>query len=62
MKDRMARAAIESAERDGRLLPGGIMVEYIGGTTSVSLARVCAAKGYKIKIVFSDAFSLEMNR
>ena len=59
MKDRMARAAIESAEQDGRLLPGGTVVEYTGGTTGVSLAFVCAAKGYKIKIVFSDAFSPE---
>jgi len=59
MKDRMARAAIESAEQNGRLLPGGTVVEYTGGTTGVSLAFVCAAKGYKIKIVFSDAFSPE---
>lgn len=59
MKDRMARAAIESAENDGRLNPGGTVVEYTGGTTGVSLAFVCAAKGYKIKIVFSDAFSPE---
>jgi cysteine synthase A len=59
MKDRMALAAIESAEGDGRLQPGGTVVEYTGGTTGVSLAFVCAAKGYKIKIVFSDAFSRE---
>jgi len=59
MKDRMARAAIESAENDGRLQPGGIVVEYTGGTTGVSLAFVCAAKGYDLKIVFSDAFSPE---
>jgi len=59
MKDRMAIAAIESAENDGRLRSGGTVVEYTGGTTGVSLAFVCAAKGYKIKIVFSDAFSPE---
>ena len=59
MKDRMALAAIESAEREGRLEPGGTVVEYTGGTTGVSLAFVCAAKGYKIRIVFSDAFSPE---
>jgi len=59
MKDRMARAAVESAEQDGRLQPGGTVIEYTGGTTGVSLAFVCAAKGYKIKIVFSDAFSTE---
>lgn len=59
MKDRMARAAIESAEADGRLKPGGTVVEYTGGTTGVSLAFVCAAKNYRLRIVFSDAFSDE---
>jgi len=59
MKDRVARAMIEAAEADGRLRPGGTVVEYTGGTTGVSLALVCAAKGYKMKMVFSDAFSDE---
>ena len=59
MKDRMARAAIEVAEADGRLRPGGTVVEYTAGTTGVSLALVCAAKGYPLEIVFSDAFSDE---
>jgi cysteine synthase len=59
MKDRMARAAIEAAEKDGRLSPGSCVVEYTGGTTGVSLAFVCAVKGYKLKIVFSDAFNPE---
>jgi cysteine synthase A len=59
MKDRMARAAIEAAEASGRLAPGGTVVEYTGGTTGVSLALVCAAKGYRLEIVYSDAFSEE---
>ncbi|MCJ7708326.1 MAG: cysteine synthase family protein [Anaerolineales bacterium] len=59
MKDRMARAVIEAAEASGRLRPGGTVVEYTGGTTGVSLAFVCAAKGYKLRIVYSDAFSEE---
>ena len=59
MKDRMALAAIEAAEKVGRLSPGRTIVEYTGGTTGVSLAFVAAAKGYPIKIVFSDAFSAE---
>ena len=59
MKDRMARAAIDAAETDGRLRPGGTVVEYTAGTTGVSLALVCAAKGYPLEIVFSDAFSEE---
>jgi len=59
MKDRVARAMIEAAERDGRLRPGGTVVEYTAGTTGISLALVCAAKGYRLRIVFSDAFSPE---
>lgn len=59
MKDRMARAVIERAEADGRLGPGSTVVEYTGGTTGVSLAFVCAAKGYRFHAVFSDAFSRE---
>jgi cysteine synthase A len=59
MKDRMAVAAIDQAESDGRLPPGGTVVEYSGGSTGVSLALVCAAKGYGIRIVTSDAFSRE---
>jgi cysteine synthase len=62
MKDRMAKAAIEAAESDGRLQPGGTVVEYTGGSTGASLALVCAAKGYRCKIVTSDAFSEEKTR
>lgn len=62
MKDRMARAAIEAAESDGRLAPGGTVVEYTAGTTGISLAFVAAAKGYRIDIVTSDAFSDEKRR
>jgi cysteine synthase A len=59
MKDRMAQSMIARAEEDGRLLPGGIVVEYTGGSTGTSLGLICAAKGYKLKIVTSDAFSVE---
>jgi cysteine synthase A len=59
MKDRMALAVIARAAADGRLLPGGTVVEYTGGSTGASLALVCAAKGYRIRIVTSDAFSQE---
>jgi len=59
LKDRPALAMIETAERDGRLRPGGQVVEYTGGSTGVSLAMICAAKGYPISIVTSDAFSAE---
>jgi cysteine synthase A len=59
MKDRMALAVIERAEGEGGLAPGGTVVEYTGGSTGTSLALVCAAKGYRIRIVTSDAFSVE---
>jgi cysteine synthase A len=59
LKDRMALAVIERAEADGRLEAGGTVVEYTGGSTGTSLALVCAAKGYRIRIVTSDAFSRE---
>ena len=59
MKDRMALAMIEAAERDGRLRPGGNVVEYTGGSTGVSLALVCGVKQYAVHIATSDAFSIE---
>lgn len=59
MKDRMAKAIIDAAARDGRLSPGGTVVEYTAGTTGVSLALACAARGYAFHAVFSDAFSDE---
>ena len=62
MKDRMAKAAIEGAEAGGGLEPGGTVVEYTAGTTGISLALVCAVKGYALEIVFSDAFSDEKRR
>jgi cysteine synthase len=62
MKDRMARTAIEGAVRDGHLRPGDTVVEYTAGTTGISLAFVCAALGYRLHIVFSDAFSVEKRR
>ena len=59
MKDRMAEAVISRAEEDGRLGPRDTVIEYTGGSTGTSLALVCAAKGYRIHIVTSDAFSQE---
>ena len=59
MKDRVAQAMITRAEEDGRLKPGYTIVEYTGGSTGISLALICVAKGYKLKIITSDAFSKE---
>jgi cysteine synthase A len=59
MKDRMAVAMIEGAERDGSLAPGDTVVEYTGGSTGPALALVCRAKGYACLIVIADCFSEE---
>jgi cysteine synthase A len=59
MKDRMALAMVEAAQQDGRLQPGGSVVEYTGGSTGVSLAFVCAARRIPLNIVTSEAFSSE---
>jgi cysteine synthase len=59
MKDRMALAMIEGAERDGLLAPGDAVVEYTGGSTGPALALVCRAKGYRPLIVMADCFTEE---
>jgi cysteine synthase A len=58
-KDRMALAMIEEAEQRGDLQPGMTVVEYTGGSTGSSLAFVCAVKGYRFRVVSSDAFAKE---
>ena len=62
MKDRVALAMVDRAAADGRLTPGGTVVEYTGGTTGISLALIAAARGYKAHFAFSDAFSEEKRR
>ena len=57
MKDRMAQAVIARAEADGRLKPGDAVVEYTGGSTGASLALVCAAKGYRLRVYRSKDLS-----
>jgi cysteine synthase len=59
MKDRMALAMIEGAERDGLLSPGETVVEYTGGSTGPAIALVCRAKGYRALIVIADCFTEE---
>jgi cysteine synthase A len=59
MKDRMALAMVEGAERDGLLSPGDTVVEYTGGSTGPALALVCRAKGYRALIVIADCFTEE---
>jgi cysteine synthase len=62
MKDRMALAMIEGAERDGLLSPGDTVVEYTGGSTGPALALVCRAKGYRALIVMADCFTEERSQ
>lgn len=59
MKDRMALAMVEGAERDGLLAAGDTVVEYTGGSTGPALALVCRAKGYRALIVMADCFTAE---
>ena len=55
----MALSMIERAEQRGALRPGMTVVEYTGGSTGISLAFVCAVKGYRCRIVSSDAVAKE---
>ena len=59
MKDRMALSVVDGAVAAGRLARSGRLVEYTGGSTGTSLAFVCAARGFPITVVTSDAFSQE---
>jgi cysteine synthase len=59
MKDRMAVAMIEGAEREGALNLGDTVVEYTGGSTGPAVALVCRAKGYRCLIVIADCFTEE---
>jgi cysteine synthase A len=59
MKDRLALAMIEGAERDGLLAPGDTVVEYTGGSTGPAIALVCGVKGYRALIVIADCFTEE---
>jgi cysteine synthase A len=59
MKDRMALAMIEGAERDGLISPGDTIVEYTGGSTGPAVALVARAKGYRPLIVIADCFTEE---
>lgn len=59
VKDRMARAVIEHAERTGALQPGQTVVEATSGNTGIGLAMVCAQKGRPLVIVMAESFSVE---
>jgi len=62
VKDRMARAIIEHAERTGALKPGQTVIEATSGNTGIGLAMVCAQKGYPLVVVMAENFSLERRK
>ena len=62
VKDRLAIAVIEAAEKSGELKPGQTVIEATSGNTGIGLAMVCAAKGYPLVLIQAEPFSVERRK
>ena len=62
VKDRIAKAKIEQAEKDGRLKPGSVIVEPTSGNTGIGISQVGSIKGYQVVLTMPDTMSVERRR